>query len=93
MPSDQAVKVVYKGNDNNEYFVIANPGMVSKWKKDKSIPMVDVVQNFNIHTTSNGSTTGEAINPASGALKTVFNTTNEDEIVKKILCEGHEKGF
>lgn len=44
MPSDQATKVVYKSPDQTEFFVVANHGMRSKWKKDKSIPLIDVVQ-------------------------------------------------
>jgi transcriptional antiterminator Rof (Rho-off) len=36
-------KVTVK-NDRGEYFVIANEGMTQKWRKDKSIPAVDVVQ-------------------------------------------------
>ena len=44
MPSDQAIKVVYKSPDQTEFFVVANHDMRAKWKKDKSIPMIDVVQ-------------------------------------------------
>jgi transcriptional antiterminator Rof (Rho-off) len=36
-------KVTVK-NDRGEYFVIANEGMTQKWRKDKSIAAVDVVQ-------------------------------------------------
>lgn len=40
----RASKIVYRGDDDNEFFVIANPGMASKWRKDKSIPIVEVLQ-------------------------------------------------
>lgn len=39
-----ATKVVYKSENDQEFFVFTNPGEVSKWRKDKSIPLVDVVQ-------------------------------------------------
>ena len=39
-----ASKITYRGDDNQEYFVIANKGMSSRWRKDKTIPLVDVVQ-------------------------------------------------
>lgn len=39
-----ATKVVYKSDNDQEFFVFTNPGEVSKWRKDKSIPLVDVVQ-------------------------------------------------
>lgn len=46
MPANKhrAAKLVVKDNDNHEYYVIANPGMANKWRKDKTIPLVDVVQ-------------------------------------------------
>ena len=39
----EATKIVYKGPDQ-DFIVFANPGMVSRWRKDKTIPLVDVVQ-------------------------------------------------
>jgi ribosome maturation protein Sdo1 len=92
MPSEQATKVIYKSGET-EFFVIANPGMVCKWRKDKTIPLIDVVQNFDIHTTTTGSNTGEAIHPSNGMLESAFGTTNKDDIVKKIVNEGEEKGY
>ncbi|OBZ91087.1 SDO1-like protein C21C3.19 [Choanephora cucurbitarum] len=93
MPSEHAVKVVYKGTENTEFFVIANSEQVSKWKSDKSTPLVDVVQSFDVYTTSAGGSTGEYIKPPKGVLESNFNTSNTDEIVKKIISEGEEKGF
>ncbi|KAI8092192.1 ribosome maturation protein [Gilbertella persicaria] len=93
MPSDHAVKVVYKGADSNEFFVIANADMVTKWKSDKTVPLVDVVQSFDVFTTTNKSNTGEYISPSKGLLESTFNTTNVDDIVKKILSEGEDKGL
>ncbi|KAL9559593.1 hypothetical protein PS6_000688 [Mucor atramentarius] len=92
MSSEQATKVVFKGDDNAEYFVIAQPGMVAKWKKDKTIPLIDVVQSFDVFTTPSGSVTGEAIRPSNSTLENVFSTSNKDDIVKKIVSEGEEKG-
>ncbi|EIE80557.1 hypothetical protein G6F46_005964 [Rhizopus delemar] len=93
MPSDQATKVVYKSPDQTEFFVVANHGMRSKWKKDKSIPLIDVVQTFDIHTTITGSNTGEYVHPSKGTLESHFGTSNVDDIVKKIVEEGEEKGM
>lgn len=89
MPS----KVVLKGSDNTEFFVIANEGMVEKWRSDKSTPLVEVVQSFDIFTTNSGGNTGEYISPSKGLLESNFNTTNDDDIVKKIVAEGEVKGF
>lgn len=41
---ERATKIVYRGANDQEFFVIANPGMASKWRKDKTIPLIDVVQ-------------------------------------------------
>ncbi|KAG2192884.1 ribosome maturation protein [Mucor mucedo] len=91
--SDQSVKVVYKGADNTEFFVIANAGMVSKYRSDKTTPLIDVVQSFDILTTTTGGNTGEALHPPKGILESNFNTSNKDEIVKIIIEKGEEKGF
>lgn len=92
MPSDNTVKVVYRGSENVEFFVIANADMVAKYRADKTIPLIDVVQSFDILTTSTGGNTGEAIRPAKGLLESNFNTSNQDEIVKTIIEKGEEKG-
>lgn len=42
--SERATKIVYRGANDQEFYVIANPGMASKWRKDKTIPLIDVVQ-------------------------------------------------
>lgn len=44
MPNRNTSKVVYKSPDDVEYFVIANTDMIDKYRKDKSIPLIDVVQ-------------------------------------------------
>lgn len=93
MPSDQTTKVVYKGSDGTEFFVIADSDMVSKYKKDKTVPLIDVVQSFEIFTTSTGSMQGEPVHPSKGVLESTFNTTNKDDIVKTIIENGEEKGY
>ncbi|KAG0168569.1 hypothetical protein DFQ28_002536 [Apophysomyces sp. BC1034] len=90
--SDKAVKVIYKA-DNEEYFVVANSGMVSKWREDKTIPLIDVVQSFDILTTTTGSNTGQTVRPSKGALESTFDTSNPDIIVRKIVEKGVEKNM
>jgi ribosome maturation protein Sdo1 len=92
MPANQTSKCVLKV-DSTEFFVMTYPGKVAEWKKDKTIPLVDVVQNFSVFTTSTGSNTGEVIHPPKGILESAFDTSNQDEIVKKILEDGVEKNF
>ncbi|KAI8973847.1 ribosome maturation protein [Pilobolus umbonatus] len=92
MPSDKTVKIVYKGNDT-DFYIVADRDMVSKWKKDKSIPLVEVVESFNVFSTPTGSISGEPVRPAKGILETTFNTSNEDTIVKTILEKGEQHAY
>ncbi|ORE08525.1 DUF1960-domain-containing protein [Rhizopus microsporus var. microsporus] len=93
MPNKNATKVVYKSPDDVEYFVIANTDMIDKYRKDKSIPLIDVVQTFDIHTTVAGGNTGEYIRPSKGALESAFGTHKPEEIAKYIVEHGEEKGM
>ncbi|KAI9497447.1 ribosome maturation protein [Zychaea mexicana] len=89
---ENAAKIVYKGENGQEFFIVANPGMAQKWRKDKTIPLIDVVQSFDVLTTTNQSSTGEAIRVANGVLESEFGTSNTDDIVRKIVESGEEKG-
>ncbi|KAI9278555.1 ribosome maturation protein [Phascolomyces articulosus] len=89
MPS----KITYRGDDNQEYFVVANKGMAGRWRKDKTIPLVDVVQSFDVMTTTTGSETGEFVRPSKGALQSAFHTSNMDKVVEQIVEHGEEKNM
>lgn len=66
--TEQAIKIVYKSPDQ-EFFIVANPGAAEKWRKDKTIPLIEVVQSFDVLTTVNKGNTGEAIRPSKGVLE------------------------
>ncbi|KAI9023724.1 ribosome maturation protein [Phycomyces nitens] len=88
--NENSAKLILKANDQ-EFFVISSPGMAAKWRKDQSIPLIDVVQTFDVFTTSSGSITGEYIRPSKGTLESAFGTDNVDTIIKKIVAEGTEQ--
>ncbi|KAI9313430.1 hypothetical protein BX666DRAFT_1864162 [Dichotomocladium elegans] len=88
-----ATKVVLRGANDQEFFVVANPGMTSKYRSDKTIPLVDVVQSFDIHTTTTGSETGETMTPSTGILQSAFKTSNRDDVVRMIVENGIEKNM
>ncbi|CDH56412.1 hypothetical protein RO3G_05262 [Lichtheimia corymbifera JMRC:FSU:9682] len=88
-----ATKVVYKSDNDQEFFVFTNPGEVSKWRKDKSIPLVDVVQSFDVFTTPTGSQTGTAERPSKGILESAFNTSKKEDVVRQIVEVGEEKNM
>ncbi|KAJ3040323.1 hypothetical protein HK097_002591 [Rhizophlyctis rosea] len=92
-----AVKVVYHGADSADrqtsgrsmdYFVFANPNQVQAWRTDKSIPLVDVVDSFDIFEVGNGGNTGVFSHPSKQALENAFSTSNETDVIQKILTEG-----
>ncbi|KAI9143548.1 ribosome maturation protein [Paraphysoderma sedebokerense] len=88
--SDNAEKVVYHDRKvtTEEFFVITNPGMVQKWKTDKTIPLVEVVQSFDIFQHGTGGHEGVATRPSKQTLLDVFGTKNETEVVEWLLLHG-----
>ncbi|KAH8549121.1 hypothetical protein BGW37DRAFT_429691 [Umbelopsis sp. PMI_123] len=91
MPEGPACRVTYKV-DGQEFFIFADSVYLEKWKKDKTIPIVQVAQSYDVLYIPNGGNTGEAVRPAKGTLESAFGTTNADDIVKTILTEGESKG-
>ncbi|KAJ3046802.1 hypothetical protein HK097_000497 [Rhizophlyctis rosea] len=92
-----AVKVIYHGADsaegqtsgmNMDYLIFANPNQIQRWRLDNSIPLVDVVDFFDIFEVANGGNAG-VFSPASKqTLENAFSTSNETDIIQKILKEG-----
>jgi len=78
------------GNSQKHYFIyVSDQEMVEKWKKDKSVPMVDVVESFDVFEIPQGGNTGHVDRPSRQELHSVFGTSDEHEIIAKILNEGH----
>lgn len=44
-------KVHYKGKDEDFVVMVEDAEIVKKWKTDKTIPLVDVVNSFTVFTT------------------------------------------
>lgn len=66
--------------------------MYEKYKKDKSsVPMVNVVDSFDVLRYNNGKS-GTLVRPSKAELEHVFGTSNEDEIVKIMLENGELHG-
>jgi ribosome maturation protein Sdo1 len=75
----------FKGTST--YFVMLNKGMADKWKKDKTIPLTDVVQSFIVYK-GEGPAKYEPMHPSKGEMGSDFGTMNDMEIISKILTEG-----
>ncbi|KAI7865263.1 ribosome maturation protein [Spinellus fusiger] len=88
--NENSVKICSKAN-NQDFFVIAAPKMAEKWKNDKTVPLIDVVQSFDVFTTDSGGVSGEYIRPSRGILQSAFGTYDNEEVVRKIVTEGTEQ--
>jgi len=61
---------------------------VKKWKEDKSTPLVDVMNSFDIFHTNKHGAQGELNRASNALLENEFGTKNEDDVVKAILEKG-----
>ncbi|KAI9136558.1 hypothetical protein BKA69DRAFT_1042493 [Paraphysoderma sedebokerense] len=70
---------------NEEFFVVTNPGYVKRWREDKTIPLVNVVQSFDIYQVHGG----QAGVASKQLLRDVFGTSNETEAIEWLLQNGN----
>ncbi|KAF1851487.1 DUF1960-domain-containing protein [Cucurbitaria berberidis CBS 394.84] len=81
-------QVFYKGSSGDVFTVfVESEEAVKKWKEDSSIPLAEVVAGWKILIPEHGKQ--GILNTASKSqLENEFGTTNEDDIVKKIIQQG-----
>eukprot|EP01120_Amphizonella_sp_Union-15-10_P008962 TRINITY_DN3308_c0_g1_i3.p1 TRINITY_DN3308_c0_g1~~TRINITY_DN3308_c0_g1_i3.p1 ORF type:complete len:117 (-),score=28.29 TRINITY_DN3308_c0_g1_i3:81-431(-) len=72
-----------------EFFLMTNPGMASKWRHDRTIPLIDVVENFDIYLYVG---TKQPHRPSKSELEKAFGTSEVDTIIKLILEKGEIEG-
>uniref|UniRef100_A0A1D1ZBD3 SDO1-like protein C21C3.19 n=1 Tax=Anthurium amnicola TaxID=1678845 RepID=A0A1D1ZBD3_9ARAE len=88
MAAQDETRVIYKPkNSREEFFVFVYPEEVMKWRKDKSIPLTEVVQTFDVFENARGSE-GKSGRPSKQTLENTFNTSNDTEIINHILEHG-----
>ncbi|KAI9032175.1 ribosome maturation protein [Hyaloraphidium curvatum] len=68
--------------------VITNSGMAAKWRKDKSVPLVDVVQRFDVYEHRAGGAEGVGQRPSKAVLEEFFGTSNTTDVIEFILTNG-----
>ncbi|KAF8427541.1 ribosome maturation protein [Tirmania nivea] len=84
-------RVHYKG-DHNDFVIFAeSPEIVCRWKKDRSIPLMEVVDGFHIFTTRHQGAQGHLEEASHLALDSEFGTHNVDDVVRHILERGEVK--
>ena len=90
MSNHQLTRVIYKPDpmSTDEYIVIVNPEAYVSWRNgDKTIPLADVVESFQIMTSGQGHQ-GIMGQVSKQQLHAVFGTTKEDEAIVKLLEQG-----
>jgi len=81
-------KVFYKGASDDFIVFVESPQDLANWKKDHSIPLAEVVNSFKILVTHKHGAQGQMDTASKASLENEFGTSNEDEVIKKILEEG-----
>jgi ribosome maturation protein Sdo1 len=84
----EQVKVHYKGNDDDFIVMAESIDAVKKFKEDQSVPLVDVVDSFDVFVTHKQGAQGHLDRASKASLENEFGTSNDDEVVKKILEKG-----
>lgn len=80
---------VFYHTDNEDFIVWASSKQdLENWRKDSSIPLVDVVQLFKVFSTMKQGSQGVYHEASHSQLDNAFGTHDEDEVIKKILKEG-----
>ncbi|CAN6672490.1 restriction of telomere capping protein 3 [Trichomonascus vanleenenianus] len=90
--SEKSVRVFWKG-DNEDFIVWAqSKDALNRYKKDTSVPMVEVVDLYKVFVTHRHGSQGVYDQAPNGALLNEFGTKNEDEVIRKILLDGEVQG-
>ncbi|KND88656.1 SDO1-like protein C21C3.19 [Tolypocladium ophioglossoides CBS 100239] len=81
-------KVHLKGQHDDFLVFIDDVGTYKKWKSDKSIPLAHFISSFQIFLTHKQGVQGTLDAASKGTLESEFGTSDQDEVIKKILEDG-----
>ena len=82
-------KCHYKGASEDFIVFVESIKAVEDWKKDKSVPLAQVVDSFKIFVTHQHGNQGTLDSAAKGVLETEFGTSKEEDAVIQILEKGN----
>ncbi|EON67177.1 hypothetical protein W97_06430 [Coniosporium apollinis CBS 100218] len=81
-------KVHYKGKDDDFVIFAESAKAVQEWKRDKSVPLAQVVNGWKIFCTHKQGSQGILDGASNAHLENEFGTHKEEEVVKQILEQG-----
>ncbi|KXL42874.1 hypothetical protein M433DRAFT_8741 [Acidomyces richmondensis BFW] len=89
--NDTQAKCHYKGPQTGDDFIVfvESPKAVQDWKKDSSIPLVQVANSFDVFVTHRQGAQGILDRASKAQLESEFGTSREDDVVKAILEKGN----
>ena len=84
-------KVFYRGSDSDFIVFVEDPQSLVSYKKDSSIPIVDVLSVYKVFTNRTGGADGIFDEASKSELLNEFGKLNKDEVILKILKEGADR--
>ncbi|KAF2483225.1 shwachman-Bodian-diamond syndrome protein [Neohortaea acidophila] len=82
------IKVHHQGKDEDFIIFVDSKEAVQNWKKDRSIPLAQVVSGFKILTSHKQGNQGILDTASKAALEDEFGTHRDDDVITKILETG-----
>lgn len=76
----------------NTMVLMVDEEMLGRYQRDKSIPLANVVDSFEVLKYAQGSRSGMLGKPSKRELEETFGTTRDDEIVEFMLQHGEIHG-
>ncbi|KAK5007134.1 shwachman-Bodian-diamond syndrome protein [Cryomyces antarcticus] len=81
-------KVHWKGKNDDFVVFVDSAKAVQDWKKDKSIPLAQVVSGWKVFVTHKQGAQGVMDAASNGALEDEFGTHREEDVVQQIIEKG-----
>ncbi|KAK2737089.1 hypothetical protein FQN55_001301 [Onygenales sp. PD_40] len=81
-------KVFYRGENDDFIVFVDDVATLKSWKKDRSIPLAEVVSGYKIFITHRQGAQGIHDGASKAMLHNEFGTNREDECIEKILERG-----
>ncbi|KAI0846818.1 shwachman-Bodian-diamond syndrome protein [Daldinia vernicosa] len=82
------IKIHYKGQEDDFIIFVDDREAYKKWQNDKSVPMAHFISTFKVFVTHKQGAQGQMDGASQSLLENEFGTSNEEEVIKKILESG-----
>jgi ribosome maturation protein Sdo1 len=80
--------VHYSGKNDDFIVMVTSEDSVKQWKKDKSIPLTDVLDGYGVFVTHKHGTQGIFDHASHASMSDEFGAQDREEAIKTILEQG-----